>query len=183
MLKKLIYSLSIVYLTAMVTLYVDSIEEGEVQADYGIVYGNKVNPDGTPSKRLKARLDASIALLERGQVRALVVSGGTGKEGFSEADVMQHYLLKSGIPNGAIIVDADGYTSSQTSKNAFGLVEKGSRVIAISQCYHLSRAKLSLRNAGFITVYGYCPDYYELRDIYSIVREVPAWLKYWFQGL
>ncbi|MDE1460968.1 YdcF family protein [Spartinivicinus sp. A2-2] len=106
-------------------------------------------------------------MLESSQVRA-VVSSGMGKEGFSEIDVIQYYLLKSGIPNGAIIVDADGYTSSQTSKNTFGFVEKGSRVIAISQCYHLSRTKLSLRNSGFIVVYGYCPDYYELRGIYLV---------------
>ncbi|WP_163834317.1 YdcF family protein [Spartinivicinus ruber] len=183
MLKKLTYSLSIVYFIAMIGLYVDSTEVGEVQADYGIVYGNKVNLDGSPSKRLKARLDVSIALFESGQVSALVVSGGIGKEGFSEAEVMQHYLLKAGVPNNSIIVDDDGYTTSKTSKNAIGLVKEGSSVIAISQCYHLSRAKLSLYNAGFNEVYGYCPDYYELRDIYSTVREVPAWLKYWFKGL
>lgn len=168
---------------AITAIYVDSIAFADLDAEYAIVYGNKVNEDGSLSPRLKARLDAAVKLLRNGQVRKLVVSGGIGQEGFSEANVMNNYLLKNEVQPNNIIVDIDGYTSSKTSINAADLIGKNSSVIAVSQRYHISRTKLSLRNAGFSKVYGSSPDYYEIRDIYSSIREVPAWFVYWFKGL
>jgi len=181
--KNLIYTILFIPIFSLSALYIDSIEFQKINADYGIVYGNKVNEDGSLSERLKARLDASLELFESKRISGLIVSGGIGKEGYDEADVMRQYLLVNGIPKNAIIVDSDGYTSSKTSQNAATLIDKNSKVVAISQRYHISRTKLSLRNAGFVDVYGYCPNYYEFRDIYSTIREVPAWLIYWLKGL
>ena len=36
------------------------------KADIALVLGNKVNPDGSPSPRLKARLDTAISLFQKG---------------------------------------------------------------------------------------------------------------------
>ncbi len=61
----------------------DGLLERTDPADAGVVLGSKVNTDGTPSSRLQARLDRSKTLLENKQISLIVVSGGTGKEGFS----------------------------------------------------------------------------------------------------
>src|SRR5262245_21950109 len=70
----------------------DGLTDDPVPADVAVVPGNQVNPDGTPSDRLAARLDTALNLYRRGVVKAVLVSGGTGVEGFDEADVMAAYL-------------------------------------------------------------------------------------------
>ena len=45
------------------------------EADVAVVLGNTVNPDGTPSRRLAARLDLAVDLYQRGLFRNVLVSG------------------------------------------------------------------------------------------------------------
>ena len=61
--------------------------------------------------------------------------------------------------------------------------KKKSLIVAISQKYHISRIKLSLKNNGYKNIYTHYPNYYEIRDIYSIIRELPAWMKYYILKL
>jgi len=56
-------------------------------------------------------------------------------------------------------------------------------VMIISQFYHISRTKLAFKNAGFKEVYSAHGRYFELRDLYSLVREVPAYYKYLFSKI
>jgi len=182
-LKALILSGLFILLAAVSALYLDSNEPAIPTADYAIVYGNKVEITGIPSNRLAARLNAATQLYHEKKIEHIIVSGGTGKEGFDEAKVMLEYLVSQNIPESIIITDADGYTSHKTSVNAAHLIGTDSSVIAVSQRYHVSRTKLSLRNAGFHNVQGFYPDHYEFRDIYATFRELPAWLKYWWLKL
>lgn len=176
-------ALSIIFTLCILAIYVDSHGKTNFVADVGIVYGNKIEPDGSPSDRLEARLAAALYLYQHHQIESIFVSGGTGPEGFDEAMVMKDYLIVKGIPSKDIDVDSSGINTHLTSLHAVSKFGQGMSVVAISQRYHLSRAKLSLKHAGFDEVYGYAPDYTELRDTYSYVREVPAWLKYWMKGL
>lgn len=163
-------------------IYVDGSRDILQTADYAIVYGNKVEVNGKPSQRLKERLDQGLELYEAGKVKAVLVSGGFGKEGHDEAIVMGKYLEAAGIPSADIIVDSQGNNTHLTSVNAAKLLGTDSSVIAVSQMYHLSRARLSLQNNGFEEVGSSYPIFTERRDIYSYLREVPAWLKYWLKG-
>lgn len=182
LLKSILISVSL-YVVAISAIFIDATNNTDFKADVGIVYGNKVEMSGEPSTRLSARLNAAVFLYHSKLVNKLIVSGGVGKEGFDEAKVMKHYLLNNGIPDSDIYVDSLGYNSHMTSINAFKLLGNKSSVVAISQKYHISRAKMSLINVGFEQVVGYSPDYSELRDIYAYVREVPAWFKYWLLNL
>lgn len=164
-------------------MYVDSGNSNDFRANVGVIYGNKVELTGQPSPRLEARLKAGMYLYKSDLVGKLIVSGGTGKEGHDEAKVMANYLLSAGIDKGDILIDSNGYNTSMTSISAFELVGANSSVVAISQKYHISRAKMSLRNSGFEEVYGFSPDYIEFRDIYAYLREMMAWFKYWFFNL
>jgi vancomycin permeability regulator SanA len=67
-------------------------------ADAALVFGNTVERTGAPSRRLEARLDAARRLYAGGRVRLILVSGGFGKEGFDEADVMARWLRARGVP-------------------------------------------------------------------------------------
>jgi uncharacterized SAM-binding protein YcdF (DUF218 family) len=50
--------------------------------------------------------------------------------------------------------------------------------IAISQYFHLPRTKLALQRFGVKTVYTAHAEFFELRDIYSTVREVFSYCSY-----
>lgn len=171
------------YFLFIIGLYVHAVTQPETNADVGIIYGNKVELTGEPSQRLKARLAAGVTLYQQQRVNRLVVSGGIGKEGYDEAQVMADYLVKSGVNPHDIVIDSQGYNTHLTSMNAVEALGKETSVIAVSQHYHLSRSMLSLHHSGFETVSGYGAEYHEWRDIYAYVREVPAWLKYKIRSL
>lgn len=183
MLLKILTALGFIFSLCVFAIYVDSHGKRDFVADVGIVYGNKVELNGSPSSRLEARLLAALYLYKTNQIEKVLVSGGVGAEGYDEAKIMETYLVSNGIPSTDIQVDSKGNNTHLTALNAAAFLGQGVSVVAISQRYHLSRAKLSLRNAGFDLVYGFAPDFTELRDAYSYVREVPAWFKYWVKGL
>lgn len=84
---------------------IDGLTKNEENADIAVILGNKVNEDGTLSKRLEKRLECGFDLYQNGQVKRIIVSGGLGKEGFYEGDKMKEYLIKKNIPDSLVIVD------------------------------------------------------------------------------
>lgn len=171
---------SLSYCLAMVVIAIDGLSERYQPADVAIVLGNQVNLDGTPSPRLKSRLDRTVRLYQQGQVKRILVTGGVGKEGFDEAAVMADFLQSQGIPTGAIIQDPKGNNTWASAINAKNLLTcpNGCRVIAVSQFFHLPRTRTALIKVGFREVGTARADYFEFRDIYSLFREVPANIKY-----
>jgi vancomycin permeability regulator SanA len=154
------------------------------QADVAVVLGNTVEPNGKPSARLQARLDKTIALYQQGVFKNTIVSGGVGKEGFDEAVVMKQYLVANGLPTAQIYVDSQGNNTYLTAKNTARLMSehKWQSAIAISQYFHLPRTKLALEKSGVKTVYTAHANFFELRDLYSTVREVFSYASYLFRS-
>ncbi len=60
----------------------DGLNDERVQSDVCIILGNKVNPDGSLSERLKRRLDKGLELYNDSVVHLIFVSGGLGKKDF-----------------------------------------------------------------------------------------------------
>ena len=175
-----IFKISIViFVINIITIYIDSGEYPKESVDFAIIYGNKVKNKLEPSNRLKARLDACISLYNSLSIKKIIVSGGVDDNGFDESFVMQNYLVENGIGMENIIKDSLGINTHTTSKNLEKLINKNDSIVAISQKYHISRIKLSLKNNGYKNIYTHYPNYYEIRDIYSIIRELPAWIKYY----
>ncbi len=118
---------------------------------------NTVGPDGQPSPRLAARLDRALELHRQGMCARIIVSGGFGVEGFDEAVIMRNYLVGRGVSEEVVIVDSSGLTTRAT-------------------------ARLALQQAGIEKVGHASARYVEWRDVYSILREVPATAIYWLAG-
>ncbi len=152
-------------------------------SDVGLVLGSKVALTGQPSARLAARLDRAVALYGAGVFRQVIVSGGTGVEGFDEAAVMRAYLIDRGVPSAAIIVDSDGATTAASARNCAALMAKHgfTRVTVVTQYFHVPRTRLALRAHGITHIGSAHAQYVELRDLYSIAREVAALPAYWFK--
>jgi uncharacterized SAM-binding protein YcdF (DUF218 family) len=149
-------------------------------ADVAVVLGTTANPDGTPSPRLAARLDAAAGLYRRGIVRNVIVSGGVGKEGVDESAVMKRYLAARGIPADRIVADSLGLTTAATARNAAAIMRGNgwSSAVVVSQYFHVPRCRLALRRAGIAPVYSAHARYFEMRDLYSIAREVVGYPAY-----
>ena len=84
----IIYCAGITCFISMILVSIYGHIDTKDRADIAIVLGSKVNKDGTLSDRLKSRMDRSIELYKNKQVKHLLLSGGTGKEGFNESSKM-----------------------------------------------------------------------------------------------
>lgn len=153
-------------------------------SDVGVVLGSKVELNGRPSARLAARLERGASLYTEGVFRHVIVSGGTGVEGFDEAAVMRDYLVRKGVPASAIIVDSAGVTTEATARNCARLMaERGfTRVTVVTQYFHVPRTRLALQRYGVVGIGAAHAHFFELRDLYSIAREVVALPAYWLQS-
>lgn len=158
----------------------DGFSDDSVKGGVAVVLGNKVNPDGTVSPRLAARLDKALELYQNGQVKQVVVSGGLGAEGHPEGTVMKNYLVEKGIPEQNLTADNEGNTTWLTAVNTRSLLpDPGTDLVVVSQYYHISRSKLALRRMGYDNVKGVHADFsWEWRDIKSVIREFPAYYIY-----
>lgn len=160
-------------------LVIEGLTDKISPSDVAIVLGNQVHPDGTPSDRLAARLDRAVELFEQQQVRRVIVSGGTGKEGVPEGDAMKRYLLSKGLPDADVLVDNAGVDTWATARNATAMMRANDlrSAIVVSQHFHIARTRLAFRKHGLATG-GAHARFFELRDLYSTAREVPAYAQY-----
>lgn len=164
----LIHSFFIVY---------DGLKDDDAVADAAVILGTTVNEDGTLSERLKQRIDCGLHLYKAQRVDKLIVSGGLGREGHYEGDKMAEYLVQNGVPTEDIVVDNHGNNTRATADNVLKLKDSLNikSVIIVSQYFHITRTKMLFRKRGFENVAGASPRYFEFRDLFSIVREFPAY--------
>jgi vancomycin permeability regulator SanA len=185
--KKIIkYALILTGITAIVfsacagLLAWSGMQDDLHHADVALVLGNTVDPDGSPSPRLRARLERTLELYRLGYFPTVIVSGGIGKEGYDEAAVMKKYLSARGIPESAIIADNQGTTTFASAQNTLRILreQKLGSVLVVSQYFHIPRARIALGKSGVSPVYSAHAYYFEARDIYSTAREVIGCIEY-----
>jgi len=170
----LIISWFVIHTTCIV---IDGLSDNGEKADVAVILGNKVNEDGTLSKRLEKRLESGIELYKNHRVKKILVSGGLGKEGFYEGDKMKEFLVLKGIPDSLIMIDNHGDNTRLTIKNTLKLRSKikFNSIIVVSQYFHVTRTKKLFKDQGFKNISSISPRYFEWRDLYSILREFPAY--------
>ena len=122
---------------------------GAAQADYFLVLGALVNPDGQPSSALAARCDAAIALLnEYPAARAILCGGQGGNEPRSEADAMFDYMAARGIDPTRLLCEDQSTNTIQNIRNAREFLAPGDRTAVVTNDYHVARACMLMRSAG-----------------------------------
>lgn len=153
------------------------------QSDLLVVLGNKVYPDGTLSPALKARVDASFQAWQTGCAPHILVSGGTGKEGFPEGTAMANYLVQKGVPEVSITIDNEGINSYTTALNAKTLLTKNNweSVTVVTSYYHVFRSELAMRLVGIEKVKGIGSRYVTYKDLWKIPRDLAGIFVYSFK--
>lgn len=152
-----------------------------VQCDYGIVLGSGLR-NGEITVRCTSRLDKALELHGNGIFRKFIVSGIVDKNGNSEARLMQHYLLDHSVLSNQIIVDERGSTTYATVLRCKELIPdvKKVRILIVSQFYHITRSLMAFRSAGFTNVYHSHSTYHDIKDVFSLFREIIAIYCYFF---
>jgi uncharacterized SAM-binding protein YcdF (DUF218 family) len=144
-------------------------------ADAIVVLGCRLPEDGRPGTAIERRVAAGVALLAAGAAPRLVLSGGgTGRR--PEAEIMRTLALGYGAPETALLLET---RSRDTIENAFCSAEllrrEGlSRVIVVSDRYHLLRARLLFGRAGLDVVRVAAPPGRGARDWPMWLREIVA---------
>lgn len=143
-----------------VTIYLGSNMQAR-NSDTAVVLGTRVLPSGVPSYWLRGRLERAYALYAAGTVKNIIVSGGLGREGHQEADVMREYLIGRGVPAARIFTDPDGQDTFETARHTKQIMDAQAfrSVVIVSHYYHLPRAvftfnRFDIRNvsaAGVVT--------------------------------
>jgi vancomycin permeability regulator SanA len=150
------------------------------QADAIVVFGARVKPDGTPSITLANRVLTASELYRQGLADTIVMTGGIEPSGFDESVVMRDLAMERGVPPDAILLDADGDTTSASVANTSRILrDRGlDRVLAVSQFYHLPRIKLAYAAIG-VEVWTVPASTKVPQTASLIAREIPAfWLYY-----
>jgi len=107
--------------------------------------------DGRPSPVLRARLDHAISLWNRGMGKVLIVTGGSGPgDTTSEAAVSRAYARKQGVPDGVIMVENDGRTTSESMLAVSRLLNgrPSKTAILVSDPFHMLRLSILGKRFG-----------------------------------
>ncbi len=166
------------FLIHSLLIITDGLIDETENCEYAVILGNKVNDDGTLSLRLKARVDKGLELYNSGTISKIIVSGAKGEENHFEGTKMAEYLKEKGVPEEYIIIDNKGNTTRATAVNFKKKFPNAKSVIIVSQYYHVSRTKLAFQKVGVEKTFGIHCNYFEIRDIYSILREFFGYYKY-----
>jgi uncharacterized SAM-binding protein YcdF (DUF218 family) len=117
-------------------------------ADWIVVFGFPVQPDGRPTPELARRIAAAAIAARRWPEARLLVSGGPGRSTPAEAAVMGQRLRAHGIAPGRIVEDRAARDTMDTVRAAARLIPRGTTVVAVSSAYHVPRCVALLRIAG-----------------------------------
>ncbi len=134
------------------------------QADAIVVLG-AAQYAGRPSPVLKARVDHAVDLWHERVAPLLVLTGGVGeRDTTSEAAVSASYAMRHGVPERAIMLEAQGRTTSESISSVALML--GARhqtsVVLVSDPFHMFRVWILARRHG-------------LRVVTSPTRTSPIW--------
>lgn len=146
-------------------------------ADAIIILGAAIN---TPA--LTNRTKEGLRLYEEGKADVLVLSGGKIADAdISEAQFMEKIIKKNAEGDVNYILEEESHNTYDNINNSKEKLGDKESVIVVSDAFHLARAFLMAKRAGFETVYWSAPGsgYYsrpELRFYY--IREFVAMINY-----
>lgn len=143
----------------------------------GIIFGAGIRGNN-PSKYLKDRLDAGIALYKQHKINIILLSGDNGSDEHDELTVMKHYCYEHGVDTTKIFLDYAGFDTYSTmyrAKHIFNI----DKAILVSQAYHLNRAvyignQLGVQSVGLAADSGEYHNYrfVTFREYFTICKSV-----------
>jgi uncharacterized SAM-binding protein YcdF (DUF218 family) len=157
------------------------------KTDAVIVLGAKVGTPALKFRSLKGLEDARLSKSSQ-----IVLSGGQGPgEPVSEAKAMKQVIDQAGVGTSeqgslTVLLDEQSYNTYQNIHNSKKLVPGAHSVLIVSDCFHLARAVVVAKRAGFEYIYWDAPrpDYYQplplgaayLREVVAMIAYLPKFI-------
>lgn len=187
MIKKILISVAIVVglflaIDAILIWGIAHVRPEIKHADAVIILGAAIN---TPA--LTNRTKEGLEIYEQGKADVMVLSGGKIADAdISEAQFMEKVIKKNkSMENVNYILEEDSHSTYDNIRNSKAKLEDEGRktdsVIIVSDAFHLARAFLMAKRAGFETVYWSAPSsgYYQRDELrYYYLREFAAMINY-----
>lgn len=146
-------------------------------ADAVIVLGAAINTPALTNRTLEG-----LELYESGKADVMVLSGGKISEAdISEAQYMEKVIKKNATKKVNYIFEEESHSTYDNIKNSKAKLGDKDSVIVVSDAFHLARAVLMAKRAGFETVYWSAPSsgYYRHDELrYYYFRELIAMFNY-----
>lgn len=128
--------------------------------DAFIVFGAAVLADGSPSGAMRRRVDGAMHLISKALHPIVIVTGGRGKTGYVEADVMAALASRT-ISRDQIVVDGDSTDTLESVIRCARLLKRRDDIETVTVCtdrYHILRCRWLLWLLGVRTRYGHMPS-------------------------
>lgn len=168
-----------------ITNYANSSEPQK--ADVIIVLGAAVWEYG-PSPAMQARVDLAYRLFQMGYATNLLLSGGQGRFGPTEADAMANLLIEKGVDARYLILEIQSTNTFENLLYSKKLMDEHGfkTALIVTDTFHLKRAIRMAQDLG-ITAFGAPATESILNKNKSLkywytLREVLALTKYYFVG-
>jgi SanA protein len=142
--------------------------------EYALVLGAGLEKDGQPSDILMDRILAAAQLYQSQKVEYLVMSGAA-RHGKDETQAMAAAALVHGIPQNAILLDGQGFSTFESCLNVLRAYSPKNLVV-VTQLFHLPRSIILPRLLG-IETFGYtaCNFHFSIyKTVYWYLREIIA---------
>lgn len=117
--------------------------------------------NGRPSPVLSARLDHALALYDRDLAPLIVLTGGRASgDAYSEAQAGRLYLEERGVPSSAMVLENEGRDTLSSMEGVASVLEDSdiTRLLLVSDGFHLLRSELMARHFGFEAHSSAAPD-------------------------
>lgn len=142
-----------------------------------LVLGAKVYDSGQLSGVLQDRTDTGLLLYQDDISPKILFSGDHGREEYDEVNALKAYALQNGVPNDDIFLDHAGFSTYESMVRARDVFD-ASRILIVTQQYHLSRSVYDARALG-LDAYGIASDirtypgqrYFEFREFFARVKD------------
>ncbi|GHA31306.1 YdcF family protein [Photobacterium aphoticum] len=113
-----------------------------------VILGHKLNPDGSLSDLLQARLEALLMLKQQTPTSRIIVTGGVQQAGMTEAECMQQWLVKHGVDTRHILMDTLAANTLENTSNSLAIAASHgiTHLTLVTHANHVHRA-LTLFNS------------------------------------
>jgi len=158
------------------------------RADAIVALGAAFRRDGQASPALVRRARHAIALYEAGAAPLILFTGGPcGGGGRSEAEAMAAIASDSGVPEAAILLEAQARNTRENAVFSAEMLRRRGRrrVLLVTDAFHMPRARLVFRAQGLWVLPAPVPEGPRrllpwLREAAALLRDSPWAL--WRQG-
>ncbi len=151
-------------------------------ADAIIILGAAINTPALTNRTLEG-----LELYEQGKADVLVLSGGKISDAdISEAEFMEKVIKKNATKKVNYILEEDSHNTYDNIRNSKAKLGDKESVVIVSDAFHLARAVLMAKRAGFETVYWSAPSsgyyqrpelrYYYFREFFAMINYLPKFI-------